>query len=62
MGRNKRLRKRIAGQLRVVSAHREKIESELRKPAPDRGYIRKWEREIDIAEKNVRKLQEQLEK
>lgn len=62
MGKNKQLRKRIAGQLRVIAAHQEKIEAELRKPTPDLGYIRKWEREIDIARKNVRKLQEEVEK
>jgi hypothetical protein len=61
MGKNKQLRKRIAGQLRVVATHEKKIESELRKPAPYPGYIRKWEREIDIARKTVRKLEEQLE-
>ena len=61
MGRNKQLRKRIAGQFRVIGAHQEKIEAELRKPMPDLGYIRKWEREIDIARNNVRRLEEQLE-
>ncbi len=62
MGRNKQLRKRMAGQLRVITAHQEKIETELRQPTPDSGYIRKWEREIDIARKTMRKLEEQLEK
>jgi len=62
MGRNKQLRKRIAGQLRVIAAHREKIEAELHRSTPDSGYITKWQREIDIARKNVRKLSEQLEK
>ena len=62
MGRNKQLRKRIAGQLRVITAHQEKMEAELRKPTPDSGYIRKWEREIDRARKTMRKLKDQLEK
>jgi hypothetical protein len=62
MGRNKQLRKRIAGQLRVIASHQEKIEAELQRPTPDSGYIMKWQREIDIARKNVRKLSEQLEK
>jgi hypothetical protein len=62
MGRNKQLRKRIAGQRRVIARHEEKIEVELRQPNPDRGYITKWQREIDIAQKNVGKLREQLEK
>jgi hypothetical protein len=62
MGRNKQLRKRIAGQLRVIARHRAKIEAELRLPTPDPGYVAKWRREVDIAQKNVRKLTEQLEK
>jgi hypothetical protein len=62
MGKNKQLRKRIAGQLRVIAGHEEKIEAELRRPTPDLGYITKWRHEIDIARKNVRKLSEHLEK
>jgi len=62
MGKNKQLRKRIAGQLRVIATHEKKIESELRKLAPDMGYIRKWKREIDTARNNMRKLEGQLGK
>jgi len=62
MGKNRQLRKRIAGQMRVIVQHEKKIEAELRKPAPDLGYIRKWKREIDTAGNNVRKLEEELEK
>jgi hypothetical protein len=36
--------------------------TELRRPTPDSGYIRKWDREIGVARKNVKKLTEQLEK
>lgn len=46
----------------VIAAHQEKIEAELSQVTPDSGYITKWQREIDIARKNVRKLSEQLEK
>jgi predicted nucleic acid-binding Zn-ribbon protein len=60
MGKNKDVRKRIAGQLRTISRHQKKIQDELGKPAPDSGYIRKWEREIDIARKRVRMLEERL--
>jgi len=62
MGKNKQLRKRIAGQLRVIAIHEKKIEGELRRPTPDSGYLRKWHREIDTTRKNMRKLSEQLEK
>lgn len=62
MGKNKQLRKRITGLYRVIEAHQLKIQDELRKNLPDAGFIRKWEREIDIARKAVRKLQQRLEK
>lgn len=52
----------MAGHLRVISTQEKKIEFELRKHAPDLGYVRKWKREIDAARNNVRKLEEQLEK
>ena len=60
MGKNKQLRKRIAGQRAVIAVHEKKIEAELRKPAPDMGYVKKWKREIDTPRNNVRKLEEQL--
>jgi len=60
MGRNKQIRKQIAGQMRTIIKHQEKIQAELRKPVPDLGYIRKWESEIDIARAKVRKLEERL--
>ena len=62
MGKNVQLRERIAGQMRVIVQHEMKIEAELRKPVPDMGHIRKWRREIDTAQSNMRKLEEQLEK
>jgi len=62
MGKNKQLRKRIAGQRAVIAVHEKKIEAELRKPAADMGYIKKWKREIDTARSTMRKLEEQLER
>jgi hypothetical protein len=62
MGRNKDIRKRIAGLLRTISRHQRKIEEELRKPLPDAGYIRKWEKEIDIARTRMRKFEQRLER
>jgi len=62
MGKNKHLRERIAGLLRNVSRHQAKIESELRKPAPNAEWIRGWEREIDTARHNVRKLEQKLKR
>jgi hypothetical protein len=62
MGKNKQRRKRIAGLLQVAAIHERKIEAESRKPAPNSGRIRKWQREIDIAMSTVRKFRKQLEK
>jgi predicted nucleic acid-binding Zn-ribbon protein len=62
MGKNKQVRKKVASHLRNIRRHEAKVEAELRKTAPDSGYIRKWKREIDIARRTVRKLEERLEK
>jgi len=62
MGRNKQTRKGIVGQLRTIQRHQEKIEAELRKPLPDAGRLRTWQKEIDIARARVRKLEKRLEK
>ncbi len=62
MGKNKQLRKRIRGLLSHIAAHQAKIRRELDKATPNSEAIRGWEREIDIARKTVRKLEERLEK
>lgn len=60
MGKNKQLRKRIRGQFRVVEDHQAKIASEIKKPLPDARLIRKWERDIDKAQRLMRELEEKL--
>ena len=60
MGRNQQLRKRIAGQQRVIREHEDKIAEELQRGAPDIRLIRKWERDIDKAQKLMRDLEEKL--
>ncbi len=62
MSKNKHTRKAIAGYLRTVVRHQEKIEQEVQKARPDAGFIKKWEKEIDAARKQVRKLERRLEK
>ncbi len=62
MGKNKQLRKRIRGLLGHLAVHQQKIRRELEKATPNAEAIRGWEREIDIARKSVRKLEERLEK
>ena len=47
MGKNKTLRKRIDGELRVIAEHHQKIQAEFGKPYPDK-YLAKWEGDIDI--------------
>ena len=61
MGKNKQLRKRITGQLRTIAEHQAKIKRELTKPNPNFPRIRKWEKDIDIARRAVRKLEQRLE-
>jgi len=61
MGRNRHLRKLIAGQLRTIGRHQQKIETELQKDPPNLTRIRKWEKDIDIARKTMRRLEERLE-
>jgi hypothetical protein len=62
MGKNKQLRRRIAGLLRNISRHQARIESELRKTSPNAEWIRGWEREIDTARNDVRRLEKKLER
>lgn len=60
MGKNKQLRKRIRGQFRVVEEHQQKITRELEKESPDMRLIRKWNKDIDRAQKLMRELEEKL--
>ena len=60
MGKNKQTRKRIAGQQRVIRQHEDKIAQELQKDEPEILLIRKWERDIDKAQKLMRELEGKL--
>jgi hypothetical protein len=60
VGKNKQVRKRIAGQQRVIRQHEDKIAEELRRSTPDIRLIRKWERDIDKAQKLMRELEQKL--
>ncbi|HET7215416.1 MAG TPA: hypothetical protein VFL79_17635 [Terriglobia bacterium] len=60
MGKNKQSRKRIRGQFRVVEEHQQKITRELEKESPDMRLIRKWNKDIDRAQKLMRELEEKL--
>jgi len=60
MCKNKNIRKLIAGQLKTIAIHQEKIRQELEKPAPNVESVKKWEKDIDIARKKLRKLEDRL--
>ena len=62
MGKKKQLRKRIAGQLKTIAKDQAKIEQEYGKPTPNIVLIRKWEKDIDIARRAVRQLEDRLDK
>jgi peptidoglycan hydrolase CwlO-like protein len=53
MGRNKNLRKKIAGHQRVIDDHEEKIQLEWTKANPDESQIAQWQREIEAAKKSI---------
>jgi hypothetical protein len=56
MGRNKDLRKKIRSQLRVINNHLDKIAAELEKPYPNRERIAKWQKDVEIHQKELLKL------
>ena len=60
MGRNKHLRKVIKAKLRNIQDHIDKINSELDKPEPNIGLIRKWQKDIKGFEKEVSKYTAKL--
>ena len=56
MGRNKELRKKIAGCQRVIDSHEEKIHSEYLNPQPDEAMIGGWRREIEVQKTKITRL------
>ena len=62
MGRNKKLRLRIAGQEGVIASHEQKIREEGRKDNPDEGAIESWKREIEAARKTVARMTRRLKR
>ena len=62
MGRNKDLRKKIAGRRRMVQRHEEKIRRELAKPHPDESLIEHWRNEIQAVKVKVAELTRRLER
>ena len=60
MGRTKQTRKQIKGQMKTIAKHLRKIQEEVPRPTPDVGYIRKLEKEIDVAREKIRRLEKRL--
>jgi hypothetical protein len=60
MGRNKKLRKDIRGEIRVINKHLAWIEEELKKPYPDRRAILKWEQDIERHQRKLAQLTSRL--
>ena len=62
MGRNKDLRRKIAGRKRMIERHEEKIRIELSKPRPDESLIAHWRSEIEAVREKVTELARRLER
>jgi hypothetical protein len=62
MGRNKNLRKAIAGQQKVVEGHEAKVREERKNSQPSEEYIANWEREIEVAKARVAHLMRRLKR
>jgi len=60
MGRNKNIRKRIAGLDRAVDAHERKIETEHLKPNANNQIINHWRDEIQEWKKQIERLRKRL--
>jgi hypothetical protein len=56
MGRNKVLRREIAGYRSTIEEHEAKIRAELTKTHPNEDYIRGWRREIEIQKTDIERL------
>ena len=62
MGRNKDLRKKIAGRERMIERHEEKIRIELSQPHPDESLIAHWRSEIEAVKEKITELTRRLER
>lgn len=60
MGRNRKIRKNIAGWERAVRRHETKIEAERAKPEPDPSLIGHWESEIKSFKETIDRLLRRL--
>ena len=62
MGRNKRLKERIATLRRRVQLHEDKKRREWNKETPDPGLIEHWQVEIDNWKKQIERTEQRLKR
>ncbi len=62
MGRNKKLRERIAGYQQVIAKHEDRIRAELAKDHPDEPLIAAWKREIEVWKETTTRLTRRLKR
>ncbi len=60
MGRNKSLRKKIAGHQSVINDHEKKMRLEKMQTVPDESQIAQWQREIEAAKKTIARATRRL--
>jgi hypothetical protein len=60
LGRNKELRKKIAGLERSIRIHEHKLDQERAKPFPDETDIEHWQDEIEGFRKRKERLTRRL--
>ena len=60
MGRNKKIKTRIAGLERAIRVHEKKFEVERSNPHSNTRWIQHWRGEIDEWKKQIERLTERL--
>jgi len=60
VGRNKELRKKIAGLDRSIQIHQQKVDEERAKPVSDETDIEHWQSEIETFRKRKERLTRRL--
>jgi len=60
VGRNKQIRKKIAGHRRMIDEHRTKIERERQSSTPREYLIAYWQKRIRDVDFQISRLEEQL--
>jgi uncharacterized small protein (DUF1192 family) len=60
VGRNRKLRKRIAGLEEQIALHRAKIERKRAQPVPNQRLLHKWEKDIAVWESQIARLKAKL--